>query len=205
MIATNSSKENVLIINKGDAIPVPLGGVSWWFNGGDLDVVIVFLGDTTEAHTPGQFTYFFVAGTLGILLGLSTEFVSRVYNINEEEAHLLMNSQTGVLIVKLEEDTKVQAGKLFVVPKFFNVSVIAEGEGMGVFSIQTSPKPLFGQLDGKTSERGVGCAKKSPLGLNIVSSNPPNATQVWPKMGHTLLTGGYVLGKRLAHTILELD
>ncbi|CAK9163971.1 unnamed protein product [Ilex paraguariensis] len=203
MIATNSSKENVFIINKGDAIPVPLGGVSWWFNGGDLDVVIVFLGDTTKAHTPGQFTYFFVAGTLGILLGLSTEFVSRVYNINEEEAHLLMNSQTGVLIVKLEEvvpdvavkngeslslitsenfpvlgqvglgarvakleanamlapkytadslvsnglgrqwqwkDTKVQAGKLFVVPKFFTVSVIAEGEGMRVFSIQTSPK-----------------------------------------------------------------
>ncbi|CAK9152271.1 unnamed protein product [Ilex paraguariensis] len=48
-------------------------------------------------------------------------------------------------------DTKVQAGKLFVVPKFFTVSVIAEGEGMECFSILTSSKPLFGQLAGKTS------------------------------------------------------
>ncbi|CAK9179541.1 unnamed protein product [Ilex paraguariensis] len=103
MIAPNTSKENVLIINKGDAIPVLLGGISWWFNGGDSDVVILFLGETAKAHTPGQFTCFLLAGTLGILQGFSTEFVSRAYNLNEEEAHLLVNSQTGVLIVKLEE------------------------------------------------------------------------------------------------------
>ncbi|CAK9144943.1 unnamed protein product [Ilex paraguariensis] len=194
-------------------------------------------GHCLLGYTPGQFTYFFLAGTIGILRGLSTEFVSRAYNINEEEAHLLVNSQTGVLIVKLEEginmpqpckdntkeglvanideavpdvavkndgllslitsenfpvlgqiglsaslakleanamlapmytadssvqmvyvssgsgrvqmvgfngqnalDTKVQAGKLFVVPKFVTVSVIAEGEGMECFSILTSSK-----------------------------------------------------------------
>lgn len=36
----------MLLVKKGDVIPVPLGAVSWWFNGGDLETIIVFLGET---------------------------------------------------------------------------------------------------------------------------------------------------------------
>ncbi|KAK9929266.1 hypothetical protein M0R45_026370 [Rubus argutus] len=59
MVYPHTSEEVVLKIKKGDVIPVPLGTVSWWFNNGDSsdDLVILFLGETTKAYTPGLFTY----------------------------------------------------------------------------------------------------------------------------------------------------
>ncbi|KAA8545522.1 hypothetical protein F0562_020306 [Nyssa sinensis] len=247
MILPNSTEENVLLIKKGDAIPVPVGSVSWWFNGGDSDMVIVFLGETLKAQTPGSFTYFFMTGSLGMLKGFSTEFISRACNLSENEANKLVKSQTAALIVKLSNildmprqckgssdglifnldnaladinvknagslttltaaklpmltklglsaslvkldanamcspmyttdsevqltyivkgsgkiqivgingervlDTKVQAGQLFVVPKFFMAATIADAEGMEYCSVITSPQPVFGQLAGATS------------------------------------------------------
>uniref|UniRef100_A0A5B7ACU3 Putative glutelin type-A 3 n=1 Tax=Davidia involucrata TaxID=16924 RepID=A0A5B7ACU3_DAVIN len=248
MVFPTSSEEKTLMIKKGDVIPIPIGVVSWWFNGGDSDVVIVFLGETSKAHTPGSFTYFFLTGTLGMLKGFSTEFISRACNMKEDEANKLVKSQTGALIVKLAEtldmprqcngtstdgmifnldnalpdidvknggsltivteaklawlgkiglsanlvkldanamcspmyttgseaqltyivrgsgrvqvvgingervlETKVQAGHMFVVPKFFAVATIADAEGMEFFSVITSSQPVFGQLAGNTS------------------------------------------------------
>uniref|UniRef100_A0A5B7A946 Putative glutelin type-A 3 n=1 Tax=Davidia involucrata TaxID=16924 RepID=A0A5B7A946_DAVIN len=103
MVSPNSSEEKTLMIKKGDAIPVPVGAVSWWFNGGDSDVVIVFLGETLNAYIPASFTYFLMTGTLGMLGGFSTEFISRACNLSENEAIKLVKSQTGALIVKLSK------------------------------------------------------------------------------------------------------
>ncbi|XP_059651127.1 cocosin 1-like [Cornus florida] len=248
MAFPNTSEETVVIVKKGDAIPLEIGVVSWWFNGGDTDLVIVYLGDTSKAHTPGSFTYFFLTGILGILGGFSPEFVSKAYDLNEEETKKLVKSQTGALIVKLNKgiampkpcknasdgklvfsfensspfvkvkngglvttmtadklpllgkvglsanvvkldanamsspmyttdssvqltyivkgsgrvqivgingqgalDAKVEAGHLFVVPKFFPVTHVADGEGMEFFSVITSPEPVFEKLAGNTS------------------------------------------------------
>ncbi|KAJ9552337.1 hypothetical protein OSB04_016382 [Centaurea solstitialis] len=106
LVSPNSPEEKVLLIKKGDAIPLSSGVVSWWFNGGDTDVVIIFLGETTKALVPGQFTYFFVAGVLGILAGFQSDFVGKTFNLNQKQSEVLVRSQPGALIVKLENGTK---------------------------------------------------------------------------------------------------
>ncbi|KAJ4717112.1 Glutelin type-A 2 [Melia azedarach] len=77
---TNSNQEIVLCLQTGDVIPVPLGSVSWWYNHGNSDVIIVFLGETSNAYVPGEFTYFFLTGALGMLGGFSTEFIGKAFN-----------------------------------------------------------------------------------------------------------------------------
>ncbi|BFG19824.1 hypothetical protein CerSpe_060980 [Prunus speciosa] len=114
MVFPNTSEELVIKLKKGDVIPIPLGSVSWWFNNGGSnseELVVVFLGETTRAYIPGQFTYFFVAGTQSLLGGFSTEFVSKAYNITKDEADKITKSQTGVLIIKLGEDEKTKIPK----------------------------------------------------------------------------------------------
>lgn len=110
MVFPNTSEEVVVKVKKGDVIPVPVGAVSWWFNNGDRseELVVVFLGETAGAHIPGQFTYFLIAGTLSLLAGFSTEFVSKSFNITEDEADDITESQNGVLIIKLGQDEKTK-------------------------------------------------------------------------------------------------
>lgn len=102
MILPNTSKEVILNLKKGDVIPVPLAAISWWYNNGDSKLMIIFLGETNKAITPGEFTYFFLSGTQGILGGFSNEFTSKAFDMNKDEAKRLVKSQSGVLIIKLE-------------------------------------------------------------------------------------------------------
>ncbi|KAJ9687424.1 hypothetical protein PVL29_016064 [Vitis rotundifolia] len=244
-------------------IPVPSGAVSWWYNDGDSELIIVFLGETSKAYVPGEFTYFLLTGTQGILGGFSTEFNSRAYDLNNEEARKLAKSQSGVLLIKLPEgqkmphpcknstdklvfnidaalpdihvqnaglltaltakkfpflgevglsatlvkldanamsspmyaadssvqviyvakgsgriqvvgingeralDTKVKAGHLFVVPRFFVASAIADGEGMEYFSMITTTQPVFGEFTGKTSVWGALSPQVLQASLNV--------------------------------------
>ncbi|KAF3584257.1 hypothetical protein F2Q69_00032221, partial [Brassica cretica] len=48
-------------------------------------------------------------------------------------------------------ETHITAGSLFIVPRFFVVSKIADTEGMSWFSIVTTPDPNFTHLAGRTS------------------------------------------------------
>ncbi|KAL2905267.1 Glutelin type-A 1 [Bienertia sinuspersici] len=48
-------------------------------------------------------------------------------------------------------ETTVKAGNLFIVPRFFVVSKIADDDGLEWFSIITTPNPVFTHLAGKTS------------------------------------------------------
>ena len=50
MVFPNTSVEVVLKLKKGDVIPVAMGTVSRWFNDGDSEFVIVFLGETSESY-----------------------------------------------------------------------------------------------------------------------------------------------------------
>ncbi|XP_057793913.1 cocosin 1-like [Salvia miltiorrhiza] len=94
-------EEKVVIINEGDAIPVKIGSISWWYNGGDSDVSIIFLGESSQSHSRGQFDYFFLSGAIGILRGLSTEFVSKMYGLSGEQSKELVESQSNALVVKI--------------------------------------------------------------------------------------------------------
>lgn len=263
MVFPKASEEVVLKLKEGDILPVPSGAVSWWYNDGDSELVIVFLGETSKAYVPGEFTYFLLTGTQGILGGFSTEFNSRAYNISNEEAEKLAKSQTGVLLIKLPEgqkmphpcknstdklvynidaalpdihvqnaglltaltakkfpflgevglsatlvkldanamsspvyaadssvqviyvakgsgriqvvgingeralDTKVKAGHLYVLPRFFVASTIADGEGMEYFSLITATQPVFGEFTGKTSVWGALSPQVLQASLNV--------------------------------------
>ncbi|XP_047971901.1 cocosin 1-like [Salvia hispanica] len=104
LILPERPEEKVLIIEKGDAILCPTGSVTWWFNGGDSDVTIIFLGETSQSYTPGLFDYFFLTGALGILRGFSTEFIAKAYDLNHEQSKHLVESQANALVVKIDAD-----------------------------------------------------------------------------------------------------
>uniref|UniRef100_F6H8W9 Cupin type-1 domain-containing protein n=2 Tax=Vitis vinifera TaxID=29760 RepID=F6H8W9_VITVI len=64
-------------------------------------------------------------------------------------------------------DTKVKAGHLCVVPRFFVASVIADGEGMEYFSMITTTQPVFGEFTGKTSVWGALSPQVLQASLNV--------------------------------------
>ncbi|XP_028087876.1 legumin A-like [Camellia sinensis] len=243
-IVLPEKEEKVIAIKKGDAIALPFGVVTWWYNKEDTELVILFLGDTSKAHKSGSFTDFFLTGSNGIFTGFSTEFVSRAWDLKEDVVKTLVAKQTGNGVVKLEAgfkmpepnnqhrdgmalnceeapldvdikkggrvvvlntknlplvgevglgadlvrldgsamcspgfscdsalqvtyivrgsgrvqvvgidgkrvlETTLKGGNLFIVPRFFVVSKIADPEGMEWFSIITTPDPIFTHLAG---------------------------------------------------------
>lgn len=102
LILADNPEEKVIIINKGDAIPIATGTISWWFNGGDSDLTIIFLGESSQSYTPGQFDYFFLTGAIGILRGFSNEFISKIYGLNDDQSKELVESQSNALIIKID-------------------------------------------------------------------------------------------------------
>ncbi|XP_022159414.1 legumin type B-like, partial [Momordica charantia] len=105
------SEEKVIAIKKGDAIALPFGVVTWWYNKEATDLVVLFLGDTSKAHKSGEFTDFFLTGANGIFTGFSAEFVGRAWDLDEASVKTLVANQTGSGIVKLKEGTKLPEPK----------------------------------------------------------------------------------------------
>ena len=152
MVFPNTSEEVVLKLKKGDVIPVPTGSVSWWFNGGDSELAIVFLGETSTSYIPGEFTYFLLCGTQGIMAGFSPEFLSIAYNTDKNGANKLAKSQTGVLIIKLQEGKCMPEPNAEKTGKFvYNIDAALPDlrvKNGGVVSTLTDDKFRFlGQVD----------------------------------------------------------
>ncbi|XP_058099019.1 glutelin type-D 1-like [Magnolia sinica] len=247
IVLPEATKEKVVPIKTGDALALPFGVITWWYNTSDTQLIILFLGDTSTAHRLGEFTNFQLTGSNGLFTGFTSEFVGRAWDLNEEQVQKLVKSQTSNGIIKLKEglnlpepskedrnglvlncleapldvdipnggrvvvltsqnlplvgevglgadlvridgnsmcspgfssdsafqvtyivkgsgrvqvvgidgrrvlETRIEAGCLFIVPRFFVVSKIADGDGMAWFSIITTPNPVFSHLAGKTS------------------------------------------------------
>lgn len=105
ILVPEAESERVVKIRKGDAIAVPMGVISWWFNDNPSEVLeILFLGDTSKAHRSGEFTDFYLmGGSNGLFHGFSKEFVSRAWDLEEDKVEHLLKSQSGTGIVKLKE------------------------------------------------------------------------------------------------------
>lgn len=101
----------MIVIKKGDAIALPFGVVTWWYNKEDTELVVLFLGETSKAHKAGEFTDFFLTGTTGLMTGFTTEFVARAWDLEEKVAKLLVEKQSGVGIVKLADTFKMPEPK----------------------------------------------------------------------------------------------
>lgn len=83
MISPGASEEKVLRLKRGDLIPVQLGSTSWWFNDGNTNFDVVFLGDTSKAYSPGNITYFLLAGPMGMPNGFSNGFNKFALGLSE--------------------------------------------------------------------------------------------------------------------------
>lgn len=94
-IVLPESEEKVIAIKKGDALALPFGVVTWWFNKEEPELVVLFLGDTSKGHKAGEFTDFFLTGSNGIFTGFSTEFVGRAWDLEEKDVKTLVGKQTG--------------------------------------------------------------------------------------------------------------
>ncbi|KAL3620861.1 hypothetical protein CASFOL_035773 [Castilleja foliolosa] len=128
LVLPNSPQEKVIIINEGDAIPVPMGSLSWWFNNGDSNMTIIFLGESKLSYNPGQFDYFFLTGALGVLGGFSNEFISKIYNINKPDSTKLAKSRTEPLIVKIGQEVNMPGQPNCNVNEFvFNLKKLGGG------------------------------------------------------------------------------
>jgi len=110
-IVLPESQEKVVAIKKGDALALPFGVVTWWYNKEDTELVILFLGETSKAHKTGEFTDFFLTGANGIFTGFSTEFVGRAWDLEEKVVKALVGNQSGKGIVKLEGNIKLPEPK----------------------------------------------------------------------------------------------
>ncbi|KAI3788942.1 hypothetical protein L2E82_01725 [Cichorium intybus] len=136
LVAPHSSEEKVAVIKKGDVIPLPRGVVSWWFNGGETDLTIVFMGETTKAQVPGEFTYFFMAGLLGILRGFQSDFVANIFGLSNKDAEDIATSQPGVVIVKLKNGIEFPNPSEYVKEKLYaaidtpTADVVVKGGGI---------------------------------------------------------------------------
>ncbi|CAL5214323.1 unnamed protein product [Lathyrus oleraceus] len=118
MVLPKTGKEVVLKLKQGDVIPVPIGAISWWFNDGHSNLNIIFLGETSTAHVPGQFTYFFLTGLQGLLGSFSSELIGKIYNFDKDEVSQLTQNQPGVVIIKLEKDQSMPKPQLNITKGF---------------------------------------------------------------------------------------
>ncbi|KAJ9538110.1 hypothetical protein OSB04_030843 [Centaurea solstitialis] len=136
LVASNSSKETVVLIKKGDVLPLPRGSISWWFNGGDTDLTVIFLGDTAKAQVTGEMGYFFLAGALGFLRGFGSDVVAKLFDLSNKEAEQLISSQPGALIVKLGNGTEFPSpsegvkGKVYAAIDTPAADVVVKGGGI---------------------------------------------------------------------------
>ncbi|CBI23806.3 glutelin type-A 3 [Vitis vinifera] len=221
IVPPKASQEVVLRLKKGDIIPVPSGAVSWWYNDGDSELIIVFLGETSKAYVPGEFTNFLLTGTQGILGGFSTEFNSRAYDINNEEAKKLAKSQSGVLIIKLPEGHKMPHPCKNSTDKLvFNIDAALPDihvQNAGLLTALTAKKfPFLGEVGlsatlvkldanamsspmyaGDSSVQVIYVAKGSGR-IQVVGINGERALDAKVKAGHLLLVPRFFVASAIA-------
>uniref|UniRef100_A0ACD5XYQ8 Uncharacterized protein n=1 Tax=Avena sativa TaxID=4498 RepID=A0ACD5XYQ8_AVESA len=97
--------ERVVRLEAGDVIAVRTGDVSWWYNddadGAGSDLSIVFMGDTARAVSPGDISYFFLAGGNSVLRGLDA--AAWAPGVTADQAAAAFRSQPAVLLTKLSQ------------------------------------------------------------------------------------------------------
>ncbi|KAJ9538079.1 hypothetical protein OSB04_030812 [Centaurea solstitialis] len=136
LVTPNTSEETVVVIKKGDVIPFPRGLISWWFNGGDTDFTLIFLGETAKAQVAGEMGYFFLAGAVGFLRGFGSDVVANLFDLNNKEAEQLISSQPAEFIVKLGNGTEFPSpsegvkGKVYAAIDTPEADVVVKGGGI---------------------------------------------------------------------------
>ncbi|KAK6804495.1 hypothetical protein RDI58_002279 [Solanum bulbocastanum] len=108
LILPEDSKEEVIKLQKGDFLPLTLKTVSWWYNDGNSEFKIIFLGEYDDEYTPGEYYGFYLAGFIGNLNGFSNEFIAKSFHMTKTESEKLIKDQSRTnLLIKINEGTKM--------------------------------------------------------------------------------------------------
>ncbi|CAJ1938301.1 unnamed protein product [Sphenostylis stenocarpa] len=126
MVLRNTREEVVLKLKKGDVIPVPIGSVSWWFNNGDSDLIIIFLGETSKALIPAEISYFFLTGVQGVIGGFSTELTSKIYGLDKDGVEKL---DLGLSVIKVKLEPGAIKAPSYQINHSVQLIYIAKGSG----------------------------------------------------------------------------
>ncbi|CAN4110668.1 unnamed protein product [Withania somnifera] len=157
LISPGDSKEEVIRIQKGDVLPITIGTVSWWYNGGDSKVSIIFLGESGE-YTPGEYCYFFLTGAAGILNGFSKEIIAKCFHMTQTESEKLIKDQSSInLLIKINEGIKMpdSCNQHKLVVHLDSATPCVEVKNGGVLStVSCKNLPLLGEL-GLSANRAV--------------------------------------------------
>uniref|UniRef100_A0ACD5W344 Uncharacterized protein n=1 Tax=Avena sativa TaxID=4498 RepID=A0ACD5W344_AVESA len=120
IVLPEATKEKVVSVKEGDALALPFGVGTWWHNAPEsaTELVVLFLGDTSKGHKPGQFTNFQLTGSSGIFTGFSTEFLPEP--VAEDRKDMALNC----LEAKLDVD--IPNGGRVVVLNTVNLPLVKE-------------------------------------------------------------------------------
>ncbi|GMN44022.1 hypothetical protein TIFTF001_013225 [Ficus carica] len=150
-IVLPESEEKVVAIKKGDAIALPFGFVTWWYNKEETELVVLFLDDTSKAHKAVKLKEGFYLSEPKKEhrggLALNCEEAPLDVDIKDQEPSLAEASKSSVSMAKRVLETTVKGGNLFIVPRFYVVSKIAE-LGMVLYHHYSKPNiHTFGWKD----------------------------------------------------------
>ncbi|XP_059313609.1 cocosin 1-like [Lycium ferocissimum] len=203
LISPEDSKEEIIKIQKGDALPVTMGAVSWWYNGGNSEVTIIFLGESSDEYTPGEYCYFFLTGAAGILNGFYNEFISQIFHMTETESEKFIKDQSSSnLLIKINEGIKMPdpSNKHKLVFNFDSAKPSVEVKNGGVFTTLTGKNlPMLGDL-GQSANRVVleGGALFGPI---FTADSSVQLSYVTKGSGRVEIVG--LLGKNVLGTIVK--
>ncbi|TMW82415.1 hypothetical protein EJD97_006003 [Solanum chilense] len=152
LISPEDSSEEVVKIQKGDTLPVKVGTVSWWYNGCDSELKIIFLGESSEDYTPGEFCYFFLTSAAGILNGFPNELIAKSFHMNITESEKLMKDQSSLnILIKVNEGIRIPnasgSAKRKLVYNLDDAKPCVEVKNGGVLSLVSSKNiALLGEV-----------------------------------------------------------
>ncbi|XP_016504127.1 12S seed storage protein CRB-like [Nicotiana tabacum] len=106
-------EEKLVAIRKGDAIALPVGVVTWWYNKDVTELEILFLGDTKTAVKLGSFTDFLLKGSNSNNLScFSPEFIGRAWKSDKSVLKTLIGPHLARSIVKLNPGFEISEAEL---------------------------------------------------------------------------------------------
>ncbi|CAN7134281.1 unnamed protein product [Brassica rapa subsp. narinosa] len=102
----NGNMEEIVVpVRPGDAIAIPEGMASWWFNSSRRNLIILFLRHTDKGQC---FKDFHLAGDRGVFNGFCRDLLSRALDLDGGDVTTFVRSQTtNGVILKMADDFNV--------------------------------------------------------------------------------------------------
>lgn len=167
----DTEQECIRKVRKGDVVALPLGTFYWWYNNGDAELCVLSLGDTSQAHRPGEYTNFHLAGRKdklhgGIMHGFSTDFVSQAWDLDEITVKTILERQTGAAIIKVKAALNISEPASKILPAAYGEFVYNCEDAKKDVDVKNGGRVAVLTSDNLPILKGIG------LGADLVKLDP---------------------------------